>query len=123
MMQSFSHSRSSSSADPYLASCNSNMPRSKGFSRWEQQEQQQQQLEETAAAPSPPAPAPSRGSSLHQFGACKPCAFFVKDSCSNGDDCQFCHLCAPGEKKRRKKERMTIRRDMRERIRGHRWTH
>lgn len=60
---------------------------------------------------------PSRGSALHEWGACKPCAFFIKEQCTNGKDCQFCHLCEPGEKKRRKKERLSIRRDMREKIR------
>jgi hypothetical protein len=59
---------------------------------------------------------PNRGSALHDWGACKPCAFFLKDGCLT-DDCQFCHLCEPGEKKRRKKERLSIRRDMREKQR------
>ncbi|CAD7949108.1 unnamed protein product [Amoebophrya sp. A120] len=46
-------------------------------------------------------------SELHANRMCKPCAFFFKQGaeCSNGDDCPFCHLCPPGEKKQRKKER------------------
>jgi hypothetical protein len=48
---------------------------------------------------------PSRGSALHQFGACKPCAFVFAEGCVNGINCQFCHLCEPGEKRRRRKER------------------
>jgi hypothetical protein len=60
---------------------------------------------------------PSQGSSLHKWGACKPCAFVARDGCQNGKDCPFCHLCEPGEKKRRKKERLMIRRETRDRIR------
>lgn len=48
---------------------------------------------------------PSRGSALHAWGACKPCAFVFQEGCQNGIDCQFCHLCDPGERKRRKKQR------------------
>lgn len=54
---------------------------------------------------------PSIGSQLHFTGNCKPCAFFVKAGsvCVNGSECVFCHLCMPGEKKRRKKEVKTAR--------------
>jgi len=52
---------------------------------------------------------PTKGSEGHQFGKCKPCAFVWKeDGCQSGIDCKFCHLCAPGEKKRRKKERHQV---------------
>jgi len=54
---------------------------------------------------------PSRGSVLHRWGACRPCAFVFQGGCQNALDCQFCHLCEPGEKKRRKKERQTFKRD------------
>jgi len=57
---------------------------------------------------------PSKGSALHRWGSCKPCAFIFQDGCKNGYDCQFCHLCQPGEKKRRKKERLAVRRERRE---------
>lgn len=50
----------------------------------------------------------SRGSALHAVGACKPCAFVFQDGCANGVDCEFCHLCDPGERKRRKKERRKL---------------
>lgn len=63
---------------------------------------------------------PSRGSALHQWGACKPCAFFIKESCGNGAECPFCHLCETGEKKRRKKERASIRKEMRDKLRASR---
>ncbi|CAK0873518.1 unnamed protein product [Prorocentrum cordatum] len=53
---------------------------------------------------------PSRGSALHQWGVCKPCAFVFQAGCNTGVDCQFCHLCEPGERKRRKKERVAKRR-------------
>jgi hypothetical protein len=47
---------------------------------------------------------PTEGSRGHGFGACKPCAFVFKGGCTNGVQCQFCHLCPPGEKKQRKKD-------------------
>lgn len=50
----------------------------------------------------------SKGSALHAVGACKPCAFVFQDGCANGADCEFCHLCDPGERKRRKKERRKL---------------
>lgn len=45
---------------------------------------------------------PTVGSVGHWFGTCKPCAFAFK-GCQNGSACQFCHLCLPGEKQRRRK--------------------
>mmetsp|Transcript_102081 Transcript_102081/g.263932 ORF Transcript_102081/g.263932 Transcript_102081/m.263932 type:complete len:291 (-) Transcript_102081:171-1043(-) len=54
---------------------------------------------------------PTRGSAGHQAGACKPCAFLGK-GCTSGVDCRFCHLCSPDEKKRRKKEKLLIRRQV-----------
>jgi len=45
--------------------------------------------------------APSIGSLLHHRGGCKPCTFFHTRGCENKETCQFCHLCAPGEKKKR----------------------
>lgn len=54
---------------------------------------------------------PSRGSALHKWGVCKPCAFVDQALCKNGVDCQFCHLCKPGERKRRKKERLAMKRE------------
>lgn len=47
---------------------------------------------------------PTKGSALHRAGTCKPCAFVFKGGCQSGVDCKFCHLCQPGEKKRRKKD-------------------
>jgi hypothetical protein len=46
---------------------------------------------------------PSAGSRTHRFGNCRPCAFLHKQGCGNGLHCEFCHLCDPGEKKRRQK--------------------
>jgi len=48
---------------------------------------------------------PSVGSVGHDLGNCKPCAFFHAKGCSSGYDCHFCHLCDPGEKKRRQKDK------------------
>lgn len=50
-----------------------------------------------------PTELPSAGSGGHHLGQCRPCAFWTTKGCSSGKDCQFCHLCAPGEKKRRQK--------------------
>jgi len=47
---------------------------------------------------------PSMGSAAHGEGLCKPCAFsFSNEGWASSADCIFCHLCLPGEKKRRKK--------------------
>lgn len=35
---------------------------------------------------------PSIGSAGHQEGTCKRCCFFPRGRCSNGSDCEFCHL-------------------------------
>jgi len=48
---------------------------------------------------------PSIGSAGHRLGQCKPCAFMHTKGCSSGADCQFCHICEPGEKQRRQKEK------------------
>jgi len=50
------------------------------------------------------ASAPSIGSAHHAAGLCKPCAWFWKtQGCSNGQECEHCHLCPKGEVRRRKK--------------------
>merc|ERR1711907_760815 len=55
----------------------------------------------------------SVGSAAHESGTCKPCAFLwndiTKPGCQNGQACVFCHLCPPGEVKKRKKEKMFMR--------------
>lgn len=46
----------------------------------------------------------SEGSSKHQLGQCKPCAFAWRpEGCDSGPQCKFCHLCPPREKQRRKR--------------------
>jgi len=52
---------------------------------------------------------PSAGSARHSAGQCKPCAFFNTKGCENDSNCKFCHLCEPGEKQRRRKQKMTQR--------------
>lgn len=52
---------------------------------------------------------PTAGSAGHRFGGCKPCAFAHTKGCENGVNCQFCHLCEPGEKKRRQKQKVVRR--------------
>eukprot|EP00933_Yihiella_yeosuensis_P074867 TRINITY_DN8394_c0_g1_i1.p1 TRINITY_DN8394_c0_g1~~TRINITY_DN8394_c0_g1_i1.p1 ORF type:complete len:684 (-),score=176.88 TRINITY_DN8394_c0_g1_i1:214-2199(-) len=47
--------------------------------------------------------APTRGSWNHGSGDCRPCAFFHTKGCEGGVNCNFCHFCLPGEKKRRQK--------------------
>jgi len=50
---------------------------------------------------------PSVGSAEHGGGECTPCAWFWKpDSCLNAKDCRYCHLCADGELKARKKQKV-----------------
>jgi hypothetical protein len=58
--------------------------------------------------------------SAHVRGECKPCAYFLHkgDGCHNGDNCSFCHLCAEGERIRRKKERVKRVRILKGRVRG-----
>lgn len=46
----------------------------------------------------------SIGSSGHDSGICRPCAWFWStEGCANGVDCRHCHRCEPGEVKRRRK--------------------
>jgi len=54
---------------------------------------------------------PTVGSIGHRRGrTCRPCAFMFREPrCNKGVDCQFCHLCEPGEKKRRLKQKKAIR--------------
>lgn len=67
--------------------------------------------------PPPPGPAlgtaelPSMGSRDHAAGCCRPCAFFHSKGCENGLACQFCHLCGPEERKRRRQEKLQERRE------------
>lgn len=57
----------------------------------------------------PPPTTPSHGSILHGTGNCQPCAWFWKsNSCQNGKDCGFCHLCPEGELKSRKKNKQAM---------------
>jgi len=51
---------------------------------------------------------PSAGSADHDAGRCKPCAFFHTRTCTSGRACQFCHLCGPEEKKRRRKAKLEL---------------
>jgi hypothetical protein len=64
-------------------------------------------LEESVAGPASPE-LPSVGSAGHHMGNCKPCAFFHNKGCQSGGSCPFCHLCDPGEKKRRQKEKRSF---------------
>merc|ERR1719277_1642402 len=60
-----------------------------------------------AAARRPEKGAP--GSIGHEAGVCRPCAWVHKmpggKGCKNGSSCKYCHLCPPGELKRRKREK------------------
>jgi len=44
----------------------------------------------------------------HKAGTCKPCAYFhqKEDGCRWGFECEFCHVCLPGEIKKRKREKV-----------------
>jgi len=49
------------------------------------------------------------GSTLHESGECRPCAWFYKtQGCLNGADCRHCHLCPEGEIKARKKSKVDM---------------
>lgn len=64
----------------------------------------------------PAAGVPSGGSAQHALGKCKPCAFVHRVvGCGAGAQCTFCHLCSPGEKKRRQREKFESMRRRRER--------
>jgi len=54
---------------------------------------------------------PSIGSLLHHKGECKPCTFFHTRGCENKEDCKFCHLCGPKEKKNRIKAQKAAQRE------------
>lgn len=56
----------------------------------------------------------SEGSVPHQLGQpCRPCGFVHKpEGCSNGEKCQYCHLCPPGEIKQRKKVKQVVMKKM-----------
>eukprot|EP00927_Polykrikos_kofoidii_P079017 TRINITY_DN75809_c0_g1_i1.p1 TRINITY_DN75809_c0_g1~~TRINITY_DN75809_c0_g1_i1.p1 ORF type:complete len:333 (-),score=55.25 TRINITY_DN75809_c0_g1_i1:28-1026(-) len=50
-----------------------------------------------------------QGSTAHDRRECRPCAWMHKggnDGCRNGDSCDYCHLCPPGELRRRKREKL-----------------
>lgn len=53
------------------------------------------------------------GSAGHNVGNCKPCAFFHTKGCSQGPQCEFCHLCNAGERKRRRKDKLRLLRESR----------
>ncbi|CAK0883456.1 unnamed protein product, partial [Prorocentrum cordatum] len=64
----------------------------------------------SCASSGPPGPlqgaALNPGSAVHGTGDCSPCAWFwKKKGCSNGQQCEFCHICPEGELKNRKKQR------------------
>mmetsp|Transcript_104600 Transcript_104600/g.223568 ORF Transcript_104600/g.223568 Transcript_104600/m.223568 type:complete len:482 (-) Transcript_104600:200-1645(-) len=52
---------------------------------------------------------PTAGSAGHKLGTCKPCAFVHTKGCTNGTQCQFCHICDQSELWRRKKEKLALR--------------
>jgi len=52
-------------------------------------------------------PTMSLGADGHQSGTCKPCAWYWRpQGCSNGAECRHCHLCAAGEAKARRKNKL-----------------
>lgn len=58
----------------------------------------------------------------HAMGQCRPCAYFLhkEDGCRNGDQCSYCHICAEGERKRRKRDRARRAGILKGRVRGQR---
>merc|ERR1712228_264396 len=52
---------------------------------------------------------PSVGSVYHYMGVCRPCDFVYRSGgCRSGTACQYCHLCAPDERKNKKKMRSKL---------------
>lgn len=53
----------------------------------------------------------SYGSADHGTGQCRPCAWLHKsaEGCRHGENCEYCHLCPPGEIKRRKRDKLVSR--------------
>lgn len=52
---------------------------------------------------------PTVGSAGHKSGICRPCAFMYTKGCDIGKECTFCHICPPGERKARSKEKNALR--------------
>mmetsp|Transcript_127834 Transcript_127834/g.355734 ORF Transcript_127834/g.355734 Transcript_127834/m.355734 type:complete len:425 (-) Transcript_127834:89-1363(-) len=57
---------------------------------------------------------PSVGSARHILGDCRPCLFFLKESCRKGEECLYCHIghqelmhkrIRPSKKTRKRRER------------------
>jgi len=52
---------------------------------------------------------PSRGAADHASGECKPCAWHWKPGgCTNGYDCDFCHLCGDNQLRDRRRVRLAL---------------
>jgi len=64
----------------------------------------------TDVAPPGSARRPSRASTAHASGQCRPCAWVHKEGggCKKGSRCRYCHLCPPGELKRRKRQKKLV---------------
>jgi len=65
--------------------------------------------------------APTLGSRGHLLGNCKPCAFYHTKGCRQGQQCEFCHLCDAGEKKRRRREKVALLRATRISLEAQAW--
>lgn len=59
----------------------------------------------SGSAPDTRCPLPSKGSALHSLGECRRCNFFAKGRCSNGENCDFCHMPHERRKASRQEKR------------------
>ncbi|CAE8743327.1 unnamed protein product [Polarella glacialis] len=61
--------------------------------------------------PNPSRQSVSKGSVDHGSGACRPCAWLYKsrNGCRHGEKCDYCHMCPPGELKRKKRDKLVRR--------------
>jgi len=52
---------------------------------------------------------PTVGSRNHHLGTCRPCGFVhSEEGCLQGASCTYCHLCLPGARKERKREKRQL---------------
>lgn len=49
----------------------------------------------------------------HSMGTCRPCPWFWREGCANGDACKHCHLCSAAQELEYRREKKVRRRKLR----------